>query len=117
MYELKPITNDQDHSEAMARMKALWQAKKGTPEYNEMCILVLLIEKFEQERYPIDDPDPIEAIKFYMKENGFEQKDFADLLGSRSRASEILNRKRPLNIKQIRVLNKQWHIPAEVLTA
>ena len=89
--------------------------KKGTTKGDELEILSLLIEKYEDEKFPIDLPDPIEAIKFRMEQMGMTQTDLANIVGQKSRASEILNRKRKLSLDMIRQLHQQWRIPTEVL--
>lgn len=112
---IKPIKTKKDYEQAMLRLENLFDAKKGTPKGDELEILSLLIEKYEDEKFPIDLPDPIEAIKFRMEQSGLTQTDLADIVGQKSRASEILNRKRKLSLDMIRQLHKKWHIPTEVL--
>ncbi|WP_316635281.1 DNA-binding protein [uncultured Flavobacterium sp.] len=112
---IKPIKTEQDYSFALERVNFLFDAKPDTIEGDELDILVTLIEKYEQIHYPIPEPDPIEAIKFMMEQNGLTDNDLAIILNSRSRVSELFNRKRALTIKQIRVLNKTLHIPASTL--
>ena len=87
----------------------------GTEESDELEILGMLIEKYEKEHYPIELPDPIEAIKFRMEQMGYTQNDLAEIIDSKSRASEILNRKRKLSLEMIRTLTQKLHIPSEVL--
>jgi HTH-type transcriptional regulator/antitoxin HigA len=99
----------------MLRLENIFDAKKGTPKGDELEILSLLIEKYEDEKFPIDLPDPVEAIKFRMEQMGMTQTDLANIVGQKSRASEILNRKRKLSLEMIRQLHQQWHIPTEVL--
>ena len=89
--------------------------KKGTPKGDELEILTLLIEKYEDDNFPIELPDPVEAIKFRMEQLGLTQTDLAEVVGQKSRASEILNRKRKLSLEMIRQLHNSWHIPTEVL--
>ena len=84
-------------------------------ESDELEILGMLIEKYEKEHYPMDLPDPIEAIKFRMEQMGYTQNDLAEMIGLKSRASEILNRKRKLSLEMIRTLTQKLHIPSEVL--
>lgn len=112
---IKPIKTKKDYEQAMLRLENLFDAKKGTPKGDELEILSLLIEKYEDEKFPIDLPDPIEAIKFRMEQSGLTQTDLANIVGQKSRASEILNRKRKLSLDMIRKLHKKWHIPTEVL--
>ncbi len=112
---IKPIKTKKDYEEAMLRLEEIFNAKKGTPKGDELEILSLLIEKYEDEKFPIDLPDPIEAIKFRMEQSGLTQTDLANIVGQKSRASEILNRKRKLSLDMIRQLHNKWRIPTEVL--
>jgi HTH-type transcriptional regulator/antitoxin HigA len=113
--EIRPIKTESDYDLALERVNALFNAKPNTIEGDELDILVTLIEKYERIHYPIPDPDPIEAIKFMMEQNGLTDADLGVILNSRSRVSEIFNRKRALTIKQIRVLTEVLHIPASTL--
>lgn len=112
---IKPIKTEQDYTLALERVNSLFEAKPDTVEGDELDILVTLIEKYEQVHYPIPEPDPIEAIKFMMEQNGLSDADLGIILNSRSRVSELFNRKRALTIKQIRVLTETLHIPASTL--
>jgi len=112
---IKPIKTKKDYEAAMTRLETLFDAKKGTSKGDELEVLSLLVEKYEDEHFPIDLPDPIEAIKFRMEQQGLTQTDLAEVVGQKSRASEILNRKRKLSLEMIRQLHKSWHIPTEVL--
>ncbi|MBO9583420.1 MAG: DNA-binding protein [Flavobacterium sp.] len=113
--DIKPIKTEDDYNNALERVNVLFNAKPDTIEGDELDILVTLIEKYEQIHYPIPDPDPIEAIKFMMEQNGLTDADLGIILNSRSRVSELFNRKRALTIKQIRVLTEKLHIPASIL--
>lgn len=113
--EIRPIKTEQDYDLALARVNTIFDAKPNTDEGDELDILVTLIEKYEQINYPIPEPDPIEAIKFMMEQNGLTDADLGIILNSRSRVSEIFKRKRALTIKQIRVLTEVLHIPAATL--
>ena len=93
----------------------LFDTKKGTPEGDELEVLSILIEKYENEHFPVGLPDPIEAIKFRMEQLGYNQVDLAEVVGLKSRASEILNKKRKLSLDMIRQLHEKLHIPTEVL--
>jgi HTH-type transcriptional regulator/antitoxin HigA len=115
--EIKPIRTEQEHQAALRRLEEIWEAKPGTPESDELDVLSVLVEAYEDEHYPIDPPDPIEAIKFRMEQMGLTQKDLEPYIGSRSRVSEILSRKRKLNLDMIRNLNEKLGIPAEILIA
>jgi HTH-type transcriptional regulator/antitoxin HigA len=112
---IKPIKTKKDYEQAMLRLENIFDAKKGTPKGDELEILSLLIEKYEDEKFPIDLPDPVEAIKFRMEQMGMTQTDLANIVGQKSRASEILNRKRKLSLDMIRQLHQQWRIPTDVL--
>ncbi len=112
---IKPIKTKKDYEQAMLRLEKLFDAKKETPKGDELEVLSLLIEKYENEHFPIDLPDPVEAIKFRMEQMGMTQTDLANIVGQKSRASEILNRKRKLSLDMIRQLHQHWNIPTEVL--
>jgi len=111
----KPVKTKKDYKQAMLQLENIFDAKKGTPEGDELEILSLLIEKYEDENFPIGFPDPVEAIKFRMEQMGKTQTDLAQIVGQKSRASEILNRKRKLSLDMIRQLHQQWNIPTDVL--
>ena len=112
---IKPIKNKKDYQQALYRLEKIFDAKKNTAEGDELEILSILIEKYEDEHFPIGYPDPIEAIKFRMDQMGYSQTDLARIVGLKSRASEILNRKRRLTLEMIRLLHKNLNIPTEVL--
>jgi HTH-type transcriptional regulator/antitoxin HigA len=113
--EIKLIKTAQDYSAALERLELIFDAKKGSSEGNELEVLGLLIEQYENEHFPIEFPDPIEAIKFRMEQMGYTQNDLAKIVGLKSRASEILNKKRKLSLKMIRQLHENMNIPTEVL--
>lgn len=112
---MRPIKNKKDYQAALDRLEIIFDAKPGTPEGDELEVLGILIDKFEQENYPIDYPDPIEAIKFRMEQMGYSQSDLAKVVGLKSRASEILNKKRKLTLEMIRQLHQALGIPTDVL--
>ncbi|PIB30939.1 DNA-binding protein [Gaetbulibacter sp. 5U11] len=112
---IKPIKNETDYLNALERLEVIFDAKKGTKKGDELEILSILIDKYENETSPIGFPDPIEAIKFRMEQMGLKQKDLAEVVGFKSRVSEILNKKRKLTLEMIRNLNLKLHIPTEVL--
>lgn len=95
--EIRPIQTEQDYDSAISRIEELWGAKKDTPEGDELDLLVTLVESYEMKHYPIAPPDPIDAIKFRMEQMGLTNSDMVKYLGSQSRVSEILNKKRKLN--------------------
>jgi HTH-type transcriptional regulator/antitoxin HigA len=115
MTELKPIRTEQDYEAALVEIGRLWGARSGTVEGDRLDVLATLIEAYEAEHHPMDPPDPIEAIKFRMEQQGMTRKDLERLLGTRTRVSEVLNRKRGLSIAMIRRLHEALGISAEVL--
>ena len=112
---IKPIKTNKDYQNALKRLEVIFDAKKGSPEGDELEILGILLEKYEDEHFPIGFPDPIEAIKFRMEQLGYNQTDLAKIVGLKSRVSEILNKKRKLTLEMIRVLHENLKIPTEVL--
>jgi HTH-type transcriptional regulator/antitoxin HigA len=113
--EIKPIKTETDYNQALERLEIIFDAKNGTPEGDELEVLGILIDQYENEHFPIDLPDPIEAIKFRMEQMGYNQNDLANIIGLKSRASEILNRKRKLSLEMIRKLHEVLNIPTDVL--
>ena len=113
--EWKVIKTERDYQKAIQRLEQIFDAKKGTKAGDELELLSLLIENYENHKFPIDLPDPIEAIKFRMEQLGFKQKDLAAAMGLKSHVSEILNRKRKLSLEMIRVLHDVLGIPTDVL--
>src|SRR5713101_4979281 len=111
--ELKPIRSKSDYKKALAELERLWGARSGTPAGDRLDVLATLIDVYET--YPMDPPDPIEAIKFRMEQQGLTRKDLEPLIGTRTRVAEVLNRKRSLSIAMIRRLHEQLGIPADVL--
>jgi HTH-type transcriptional regulator / antitoxin HigA len=115
MADVKPIRSDADYGAALAEVERLWGAKAGTPRGDRLDVLATLIDAYEAERFPFDPPDPIEAIKFRMEQQGLTRRDLEDLIGTRTRIAEVLNRKRALSIGMIRRLHARLGIPADVL--
>lgn len=113
--EIKPIRTENDYHQALVRLEIIFDAKIGSPEGDELEILGILIDQYENEHFPIGLPDPIEAIKFRMEQMGYNQNDLANIVGLKSRASEILNRKRKLSLEMIRQLHESLNIPTDVL--
>ncbi|HEV2972902.1 MAG TPA: helix-turn-helix domain-containing protein [Pirellulales bacterium] len=113
--EIKPIKNDRDYRRAMAMIDTLMDARANTREGDYLDVLVTLVDKWEQEHFPIDAPDPVEAIRFVMEQRGLSRRDLEPLIGSRARVAEVLNRKRSLTLPMIRRLHDGLGIPAEVL--
>ncbi|MCO6483434.1 MAG: helix-turn-helix domain-containing protein [Flavobacteriales bacterium] len=112
---IKPIRNENDYQRALARLEQIFDARRGTKEGDELEVLSILVDAYEQARFPIGMPDPIEAIKYRMEQMGMRQKDLAEAMGFKSRVSEVLNRKRKLTLEMIRKLNEVLRIPTEVL--
>ncbi|AZI54764.1 helix-turn-helix domain-containing protein [Epilithonimonas vandammei] len=112
---LKPIKTEEDYNQVLERLSQIFDAKPNTKEGDELEILGILVEKYENENFPIELPDPIEAIKFRMEQLNYSQNDLAEVIGLKSRASEILNKKRKLSLEMIRKLSEKLHIPTEVL--
>lgn len=112
---LKPIKTKKDYEQALERLEVIFDAKKGTKDGDELEILGILISQYEDAYFPIGLPDPIEAIKFRMEQLGYTQNDLAKVVGLKSRASEILNRKRKLSLDMIRQLHEKLNIPTDVL--
>ncbi|MBI4650609.1 transcriptional regulator [Candidatus Desantisbacteria bacterium] len=112
---IKPIKNNKDYEKALKKIEEIFDTKKNTPQGDELEILSILVEHYEQQHYPIVPPDPIEAIKFRMEQMGLKNSDLAPYLGGRNRVSEILNKKRHLTVKMIKSLYINFNIPAESL--
>lgn len=112
---IKPIKTKKDYQEALKRLEVIFDASKGSMEGDELEILGILIDNYENKHFPIGFPDPVEAIKFRMEQLGYNQNDLANVIGLKSRASEILNRKRKLSLDMIRVLHDKLHIPTDIL--
>jgi HTH-type transcriptional regulator/antitoxin HigA len=112
---IKPIRSDDDLQRAFRRLEEIFQAEEGSPEADEMEILVTLIEAYENKHYPITPPDPVEAIKFRMEQLGLTPRDLEQYIGPSGRVSEVLNRKRPLSLRMVKRLHEGLRIPYESL--
>jgi HTH-type transcriptional regulator / antitoxin HigA len=112
---VKPIRTAKDYEAALKDVERLWGAKSGTPEGDRLDVLATLIDAYEAAQFPMDPPDPIEAIRFRMEQQGLTRKDLEPLIGTRTSVAEVLNRKRNLSIAMIRRLHAQLGISAEVL--
>ena len=112
---IKPIRNEKDHAEALSQIERLWGADAGTPEGDRLEILVTLVEAYERTHFPIDVPDPLEAIRFRLEQQGKDTKSLVGVIGSRTRVYEVLRGDRSLTLPMIRRLHKHLRIPAEVL--
>lgn len=113
--DVKPIRTEADYVAAMEEVATLWGAASGTPEGDRLDVLATLIDAYEAKHHAMDAPDPIEAIKFRMEQQGMTRKDLEDIIGTRTRIAEVLNRKRSLSIGMIRRLHDRLGISAEVL--
>lgn len=113
--EIKPIRTKRDYKGALKEVERLWGAKSGTADGDRLDILATLIDVYENEHYPMDPPDPIEAIKFRMEQQGLTRRDLEEIIGTRTRIAEVLNRKRGLSITMIRRLHERLGISADVL--
>ena len=113
--EINVIKTEEDYNKALKRLEEVFDAPVNSPQGDEAELLTLLIEKYEEEHYPIESPDPIEAIRFRMEQMNMNKKDLAEVIGYKSRVSEILNRKRKLSLNMIRRLHKKMRIPYDSL--
>jgi HTH-type transcriptional regulator/antitoxin HigA len=115
--DIQPIRSDEEHRAALREIDRLWGAQLGSPDGDKLDILVTLVEKYEERRWPIKDPkwDPVDVLHYAIDELGHTQSELAELLGSRSRASEILARRRALTVEMIHAVSTNWKIPADLL--
>jgi HTH-type transcriptional regulator/antitoxin HigA len=113
--EIRPIRTEADYENALAEVERLWGARLGTLDGDRLDVLATLIDAHESEHHPIDPPDPIEAIKFWMEQQGLTRKDLEGIFGTRTRVAEVLTRRRALSINMIRRVHQKLGISAEVL--
>jgi HTH-type transcriptional regulator/antitoxin HigA len=113
--EIKPIRTKADHRAALKEIETLMNAEAGTPEGERLDVLATLVEAYERKHFPMDLPDPVEAIKFRMEQSGLAPKDLVPMIGQLNRVYEILSRKRPLTLAMIRALHEKLGIPSELL--
>ena len=113
--DIQPIRNQRDHAKALQEVERLWGARPRTPEADKLEILVTLIDAYEAKHHPIDPPDPIDAVRFRMEQMGLTRSDLIDIIGSRARVSEVLNRRRSLTVAMIVRLREKLGISADVL--
>ena len=113
--EIKPIRTKTDYRAALKKIEALMSARAGSPEGERLDVMVTLVEAYERKHFPLDLPDPVEAIKFRMEQMALAPKDLVPMIGQINRVYEILNRKRPLTLQMIRRLHRELGIPAESL--
>jgi HTH-type transcriptional regulator/antitoxin HigA len=112
---IKPIRTEVDHEAALREIERLWGADEGTPEGDRLEVMTTLVEAYEQAHFPMDAPDPIEAIKFRLEQQGEDKRALVGVIGNRTRVYEVLRRDRPLSLSMIRRLNQRLKMPAEVL--
>jgi len=112
---IHPIKTESDYDGALREIERLWGAPIDTPEGDHLDVLLVLVENYEAKHYPIDPPDPVEAIKFRMEQMNITRKELEPIIGTRGRVSEIFNRKRSLTLPMIRRLHSKLHIPLESL--
>ena len=115
--DIRPIRSNQDYETVLAEIEALFEAAPGTPDGDRLDVLTTLVEAYEDDHFDIPEPDPIEAIAYFMESRALSRKDLEPYIGSRARVSEILNRKRPLTLPMIQSLHSGLGIPADVLIA
>lgn len=113
--EIRPIRDDADHEQALKEIERLWGAKEGTPDGDRLDILTTLVYAYEENHFPIDAPDPIEAIRLRLEQQGLDHHALIGVIGGRSRVYEVMHRKRALSLEMIRRLNQRFGISAEVL--
>ena len=113
--EIKPIRTKSDYAWALREIERLWGARQRTPEGDRLDVLATLVEAYEQKHFPIDPPDPIEAIRFRLEQQGLDPRALIGVIGGRSRVYEVMQRKRALSLEMIRRLHQRFGIPAEVL--
>jgi HTH-type transcriptional regulator / antitoxin HigA len=115
--EIRPIRTEADYDAAIAEIDRLWKAEPGTDDGDKLSILAILVEKYENERWPVDTSrlDPVDMLNYLVTDAGHTQAELAELLGSRSRASEVLSRKRALTVDMIHKISTAWKVPAELL--
>lgn len=113
--DVKPIKTDADHADAVREIEMLWGAAEGTEAGDRLDVLLTLVDAYEDRRWPVESGDPVEVIRSAMSLNGRSQNELAEVLGSASRASEVLNRRRALTLPMIRALSEEWRIPAALL--
>jgi HTH-type transcriptional regulator / antitoxin HigA len=115
--EIRPIRTEADYDAAIAEIDRLWKAEPSTDDGDKLSILAILVEKYENERWPVDTSrlDPVDMLNYLVTDAGHTQAELAELLGSRSRASEVLSRKRALTVDMIHKISTAWKVPAELL--
>ena len=112
---IRPVKTKRDYQAALKRMEQLWGSPLGTPKGDELDVLATLVDRYEEEHFPIDIRDPVAALLYIMEEKGIERKDLRSAIGDKSKVSQVLNRKRKLSTTMIKKLHRQYKIPYEVL--
>ncbi len=112
---IRPIKTERDHKIALKEIEELFDAVPGTWRGDQLEVLITLVAAYEEQHYPIADPDPVEALNYHMESRGLTRKELEPYIGNRARVSEILNRKRPLTLRMIQRLHHELGIPAEAL--
>ena len=113
---IRPITDDARHEAAVREIERLWDAPAGSPERERLDVLATLVDAYEARRWPgVAGLDPVDVLREHMKANNYGQSDLARVVGSQSRASEILARKRRLSLEHIRAISRRWHVPSDLL--
>ena len=115
IFNVKVIKTEAEYEAAIQRLEMIFDAKYNTPEGDELELLSLVIDNYEKEHFSIDLPDPIETIKYRMEQLGYKQKDLADIIGLKSRVSEVLNKKRKLTLEMVRKIHYALNIPTDML--
>jgi HTH-type transcriptional regulator/antitoxin HigA len=113
--EIKPIRTKADYERTIREIERVWGAKQGTPDGDRLDVLATLVEAYEQKHFPLDPPDPIEAIRFRLEQQGLDPRALVGVIGGRSRVYEVMQRKRALSLEMIRRLHQRFGIAAEVL--
>jgi len=113
--EIKPIRTKADYERTIREIERVWGAKQGTPDGDRLDVLATLVEAYEQKHFPLDPPDPIEAIRFRLEQQGLDPRALVGVIGGRSRVYEVMHRKRALSLEMIRRLHQRFGIAAEVL--
>ncbi len=113
--DIKPIKTERDYEQALQRVESLWKSPEGSAQSDELDVLATLIEAYEREHFPIDRPDPVEAIKFRLEQQGKDSRALIGVIGHRTRVYEVLRGKRSLSLNMIRELHDKFGIPANVL--
>lgn len=115
MMNIKPIRSEGDHRKAVQEIEKYWNAEEGSPEADYLEVLTILVDDYERKHYPIEQPDAVSLIEFYLEQNGLGVADFGKVIGSEADAQEILQRSKELTIGQIRNIVRAWRLPADTL--